>query len=79
MTLTFKKNAGSVAIAGQFGTYKATASANLTPVALSEDKKKFVSHLQIYFPPNTQKGFAGYGITLPLKWTGSAFEIGDSL
>ena len=36
VTLAFKKNSGTVSIKGQFGTYKATASANLTPVALSE-------------------------------------------
>ncbi len=74
--LTFKKNTGAVAIQGQFGSYKATASANLTPITLPGEKNRFFSYLQVYFPPNAQKGFAGYGICLPLTWTGSAFVIG---
>ena len=76
MTLAFKKNSGTVSIQGQFGTYKATASANLTPITLPGEKNRFFSYLQVYFPPNAQKGFAGYGIRLPLTWTGSAFVIG---
>ena len=76
VTLAFKKNSGTVAIQGQFGSYKATASANLTPITLPGEKNRFFSYLQVYFPPNAQKGFAGYGIRLPLTWTGSAFVIG---
>ena len=76
VTLTFKKNTGAVAIQGQFGSYKATASANLTPITLPGAKNKFVSYLQVYFPPATSKGFAGYGIRLPLTWNGNAFVVG---
>ena len=76
VTLTFKKGAGTVAIKGEFGSYKPTASANLTPVSLPDANNVFYAYLQVYFPAAANKGFGGYHIRVPLTWNGTTFVLG---
>jgi hypothetical protein len=75
VTLTFKKGGGTVTTKGVFGGYSASGSATLTPISTPDDNGEFLGHVQVYFPPKADKGFAGYGIRLKVKWTGSGFEL----
>ena len=79
MTLTFKAD-GSVKTKGVFktgtGSYSATGSSTLVPLEMPNDVDgSFSAFVNVYFPPNEKKNFAGYFETVYLGWDGKAKEF----
>ena len=78
-TLTFKAD-GSVKTKGVFETsdgksYTATGSSTLVPLEMPDEDRSFAAFVNVYFPPNEKKNFAGYYETVDLWWDGKAKEF----
>ena len=79
VTLVFKAD-GSVKTKGVFktgtGSYTATGSSTLVPLAMPDGDGSFPASVNVYFPPNGNKDFnSGYFETVNLYWDGTTKEF----
>lgn len=78
VTLTFKAD-GSVKTKGVFetgtGSYSATGSSTLVPLEMPGEDGSFAAFVNVYFPPNEKKNFAGHFETVYLGWNGAKKEF----
>jgi len=79
VTLVFKAD-GSVKTKGVFktgtGSYTATGSSTLVPLAMPDEGGSFRAFVNVYFPRNEKKNFnSGYFETVYLFWDGTAKEF----